>query len=249
MTATSRAAIFRFTPLGNREAIDPLLADRVQSAQNGFRRITLRLVPNSDEKESTITLETFLAGPIELKSNINLYLDAGSVLKAHPDESIYNMSAFKDNRGEGMMWLHCKDIENLSITGTGTIHGNGIAFMGKELSDSYELKPLKDPTFDPRPHVLTLIGVKRLVIRDVTIREGAYWTVHLIGCQDAVIDGISLLNNVKIRNGDGIDVDHSRNVRINNCHITSGDDCICLKNRREWEEYGACTHVCNIYKP
>ena len=57
MTATSRAAIFRFTPLGNREAIDPLLADRVQSAQNGFRRITLRLVPNSDEKESTITLD------------------------------------------------------------------------------------------------------------------------------------------------------------------------------------------------
>ncbi|MBQ4029589.1 MAG: glycoside hydrolase family 28 protein, partial [Prevotella sp.] len=53
--------------------------------------------------------KTFLAGPIELKSNINLYLDAGSVLKAHPDESIYKMSAFKDNRGEGMMWLHCKD--------------------------------------------------------------------------------------------------------------------------------------------
>ena len=57
MTATSRAAIFRFTPLGSREAADPLLADRVQSAQKGFRRITLRLVPNSDEKESTITLD------------------------------------------------------------------------------------------------------------------------------------------------------------------------------------------------
>lgn len=57
MTATSRAAIFRFTPLGSRETADPLLADRVQSAQKGFRRITLRLVPNSDEKESTITLD------------------------------------------------------------------------------------------------------------------------------------------------------------------------------------------------
>ena len=57
MTATSRAAIFRFTPLGKGEAADPLLADRVVSAQKGFRRITLRLVPNSDEKESTITLD------------------------------------------------------------------------------------------------------------------------------------------------------------------------------------------------
>lgn len=57
MTATSRAAIFRFTPLGKGEAANPLLADRVVSAQKGFRRITLRLVPNSDEKESTITLD------------------------------------------------------------------------------------------------------------------------------------------------------------------------------------------------
>ena len=57
MTATSRAAIFRFTPLTHQEKADPLLADRVQSAQKGFRRITLRLVPNSDEKESTITLD------------------------------------------------------------------------------------------------------------------------------------------------------------------------------------------------
>ena len=57
MTATSRAAIFRFTPIGKGETADPLLADRVVSAQKGFRRITLRLVPNSDEKESTITLD------------------------------------------------------------------------------------------------------------------------------------------------------------------------------------------------
>ena len=57
MTATSRAAIFRFTPLAHQEKADPLLADRVQGAQKGFRRITLRLVPNSDEKESTITLD------------------------------------------------------------------------------------------------------------------------------------------------------------------------------------------------
>ena len=57
MTATSRAAIFRFTPLGKGETADPLLADRVQQVQKGFRRITLRLVPNSDEKESTITLD------------------------------------------------------------------------------------------------------------------------------------------------------------------------------------------------
>ncbi|MBR1401346.1 MAG: glycoside hydrolase family 28 protein [Prevotella sp.] len=184
---------------------------------------------------------TFMAGPVQLKSNINLHLEPNSILLANPNEEIYHLSAFGKNEGEGMMWLWCKDIENLSITGNGTIDGNGVAFMGQELEDSYDLKPVT--TFDPRPHVLTLIGVKNLIIRDVTIRNGAYWTVHLVGCDGANIEGIQLLNNLKIRNGDGIDVDHSRNVRISNCYITSGDDCICLKNRREYEEYGPCHDI------
>lgn len=184
---------------------------------------------------------TFLSGPVQLKSNVNIVLETNSVWKANPDESIYHLSAFGKNEGEGMMWIWAKDVENLSFSGHGTIHGNGIKFMGAELFDSYELKPVT--TFDPRPHVLTLMGVRNLNIRDITIREGAYWTVHLIGCDGAVIDGINLLNNLKIRNGDGIDIDHSKNVRIANCYITSGDDAICLKNRREFEEYGSCHDI------
>ncbi len=186
---------------------------------------------------------TFLCGPVELKSNVELHLEATATLLCNPDEKIYQLSAFRDNRGEGMLWLWADGADNMSITGRGTIHGNGIRFMGAELSDSYELKPLADPTFDPRPHVLTFYACRNLTIRDVTIKEGAYWTVHLVGCDDAVIDGIRLLNNLKIRNGDGIDLDHSRNVRISNCHITSGDDCICLKNRREFEQYGPCRDI------
>lgn len=198
----------------------------------------------SQEGGGTVILprnHVFVCGPLQLKSNIELHLESTAVLKAHPDEGIYHLSAFGKNEGEGMMWIYANHAENISITGKGTIHGNGIAFMGKELDDSYELKPVT--TFDPRPHVLTLTDVKNLTIRDVTIKEGAYWTVHLIGCDRAVIDGINLLNNLKIRNGDGIDLDHSKNVRIANCYITSGDDCICLKNRREFEEFGSCHDI------
>ena len=184
---------------------------------------------------------TFLSGPLRLKSNIDLHLEATATLLANPDESIYHLSAFGANEGEGMMWIYADDADNISITGKGTIHGNGVSFMGAELSDSYELKPVT--TFDPRPHVLTLTDVRHLTVRDITIRDGAYWTLHLVGCDGAVIDGINLLNNLKIRNGDGIDIDHSRNVRISNCHITSGDDCICLKNRRETERYGSCHDI------
>lgn len=184
---------------------------------------------------------TFMCGPFELASFVELRLEPNSRILANPDEKVYTRSAFRENRGEGMLWIWGKDLKGVSITGTGTIDGNGVAFMGKELEDSYELKPVTD--YDPRPHVLTLINAEKTVIRDITIRNSAYWTVHLIGCNDASIDGVSILNDLKIRNGDGIDIDHSRNVRVANCHIESGDDCICLKNRREFEEYGPCEDI------
>lgn len=184
---------------------------------------------------------TFLSGPLHMASNVDLHMEANSVLLANPDESIYTESAFGANRGEGMMWLSGKDIENFSISGTGRIDGNAVAFMGAELDDSFELKPVTD--FDPRPHVLTLINAKKVNISDVTIANSAYWTVHLVGCYDVAISDISLLNNLKVRNGDGIDIDHSRKVRISGCFIESGDDCICLKNRREYEQYGPCEDI------
>lgn len=184
---------------------------------------------------------TFMCSPFRLASYVELHLQPGARLLASPDEKVYTESAFRQNRGEGMMWISGKDLKQVSITGTGCIDGNGVAFMGQELEDSYELKPVTD--VDPRPHVLTLIGVERVVMRDVTLCNSPYWTVHLVGCNDVTISGISILNSLKIRNGDGIDVDHSRNVRISDCHIESGDDCICLKNRREYAEYGPCQDI------
>jgi polygalacturonase len=184
---------------------------------------------------------TFMCSPFELASYVELRLESNARLLANPDETVYTRSAFRENRGEGMMWICGKDLKQVSITGTGTIDGNGVAFMGEKRDDAYELKPVTG--FDPRPHVLTLINVERTVIRDIVIRNSAYWTVHLVGCNDVSIDGVSILNDLKIRNGDGIDVDHSRNVRIANCHIESGDDCICLKNRREYEAYGSCENI------
>jgi polygalacturonase len=183
----------------------------------------------------------FVSGPFKLKSFVQLYVMKGAKLLASSNEALYTESAFRQNKGEGTIWIGGDDLKNISITGGGIIDGNGIAFMGKELEDSYELKPFN--IIDPRPHLLTLVGCKNISITNITIRNSAYWTLHLVGCTDAVISGISLLNSIKIRNSDGIDLDHSKNIRIANCHVTSGDDCICLKNRREYEEFGACENI------
>ncbi len=184
---------------------------------------------------------TYLTGPFNLKSNIEFEVQVNARVLASPDEKLYTQSAFKDNKGEGTIWIGGQNLNNVTLCGAGTLDGNGISFMGAELEDSYVLKPFN--VVDPRPHLLTIIGGKNIRIRDLNIKNSAYWTVHLIGCDDVAIDNITLLNSLKVRNSDGIDVDHSKNVRISNCYIESGDDCICLKNRREYEEFGACENI------
>ncbi len=183
----------------------------------------------------------FMASPFNLKSNIDFHVSAGARVLANPDEKVYTKSAFRQNPGEGTIWIGGENIKNLTISGTGHIDGNGVSFMGAELEDSYVLKPFT--VLDPRPHVLTIIGGENIRIKDLHIGNSAYWTVHLVGCNDVVISGITLLNDLKVRNSDGIDLDHSKNVRIRDCYIESGDDCICLKNRREFEEFGRCENI------
>jgi hypothetical protein len=99
---------------------------------------------------------TFLAGPFDLKSNIEFRVAAGAILLANPDEGVYKKSAFRQNSGEGTIWIGGEDIQNVTLSGSGEINGNGISFIGKELHDSYELKPFH--ILDPRPHVLTITG-------------------------------------------------------------------------------------------
>lgn len=183
----------------------------------------------------------FMTGPFDLKSNVTLHVHRNCKILANPDEAVYVKSAFRENLGEGTIWIGGESAENITICGEGTIDGNGVAFMGPEEKAAYVLKEFD--VIDPRPHLLTLVNIKNLIIKDVTFKNSAYWGLHLVGCNDVVIEKITILNDLKIRNSDGIDLDHSKNVRIDNCYIESGDDCICFKTRREYAEYGATENV------
>lgn len=183
----------------------------------------------------------FMSGPFDLKSNVTIYVESNAVLLANPDESVYKKSAFRENLGEGTIWIGGENAQNISIEGSGVIDGNGIKFMGPEEKAAYVLKDFD--VVDPRPHLLTLINIENLTIRDITFKDSAYWGLHIVGCDNVKIESVTILNNLKIRNSDGIDLDHSRNVRISNCYIESADDCICFKTRREYEEFGPTENI------
>lgn len=169
----------------------------------------------------------FLTGTLELRSHVHFRVDAGAELLASLEPAHYREGALILARGA----------RDLTLSGRGTIHGQGRRFMREELPHIFRPGPW-------RPRLLMLERCVNLRLRDLTLREAPFWTLHLAGCEDVAIYGLSILNDRKIPNCDGIGVDSSRNVRISDCHIEAGDDCIVLKTLREHPAgYGPCENV------
>ncbi len=196
----------------------------------------------------------YRSGSIVLRSCVELHLEMGAVLKAGDDLEDFRLFAKdeaameKENAGPSYAnsdyngrpayyFIYAKDCEAVSISGYGKIDGNEEIFYGK-------VTPWHiDGAFYPRMPLLFLEKVSHLSIEQVTLTNSAFWTVHMVGCQDVLIDGIRILNNLRMGSSDGIDPDHCQNVRIVNCHIQSADDCIVLKNTESAMEYGNCENI------
>jgi Glycosyl hydrolases family 28 len=176
---------------------------------------------------------TFRSGTIVLKSNVELHLQAGATLLASPDAADHITEIGKI---KARAFITAHNAENVAITGYGTIDGNGRAYVAENLPHIYVMR-------DGRPITLFLLGCKHLTFRDITVRDGANWTLRYSGCEDLIINGIRIYNDLKLPNSDAIDLDRCRNVRISDCHIESGDDCIVLKALAQTDGYGPCENI------
>ena len=195
----------------------------------------------------------YRSGMLTLCSNLEFHLEMGAVLKGSDDLSDYlpegGPSGSDELRGvpsyvncaytgaPNHFFLYARDCVNLAVTGLGTIDGNQEAFFGTVTKWHIE------GAFYPRAPMMFFENCEHLTVRDVTLTRSAFWTVHLVGCRDVLIDGLRILNDLRMANCDGIDPDHCQNVRIANCHIQCADDCIVFKNTRAAMEYGPCENI------
>lgn len=197
--------------------------------------------------------KTFLTGVITLHSHLDFHLASGSVLKGSAD--------WHDYGHEGSL-LFAKDATNLTISGDGTIDGNDRALWQK-LADEQAGGDVNRPNWWPqsfvgdywpfgktdprrpagRPLMMILIGCKQLHIRELTLTNAPSWTVHLVGCEDALIDAIRIRNAWDVPNCDGIDLDHCRDVRVVGCSIECADDGIVIKNTPNFASYGGSARI------
>lgn len=192
----------------------------------------------------------FLSGTIILKSNVNLHLEAGAelILSLNPDDMIDFMKYFDDDNQdtgwEGGCFIMARHAENITISGEGRIDGRGrkVFYEDEELDGGSHESPLKVRGF--RPRMSFLENIKNLTVKDVTFYDAAFWTLHMAGCSDVLIENIRIENNDRGPNNDGIDPDCCRNVIIRGCKIVCADDCIVVKTTAPMtRKYGSCSNI------
>jgi polygalacturonase len=127
------------------------------------------------------------------------------------------------------------DLENIAVTGRGTLNGQGRPWWEALRKDKNIKDTRKKILTYGRPRVINLYRCHNILIRDVTIVDSPSWTIHPVGCENLVVDGISIINPESGPNTDGVNPESCRNVRISNCFIDTGDDCITLKSGKDEE--------------
>ncbi|MCR5647228.1 MAG: hypothetical protein K6F81_02995 [Acholeplasmatales bacterium] len=188
----------------------------------------------------------YKSSSIFLKSDVEIYLerDAKIILGDNLDD-FYDIGINRDSSIKRPTWEDCyydgrpskyfiigKDISNFKLGGEGIIDGSEELFYGK--ITKYHI----EGAYYPRIPLIYIENGKDINIKDITLTRSAFWTLHLVGCDNVNIDSIKIKNNPIFTNCDGIDPDHCKNVYISNCDISCADDCIVLKTTEAFKKYG-----------
>ncbi len=188
-------------------------------------------------------------GPIHLKSNVNLHVEAGATVRFSTEPADYLpvvLARFEGNEVMNYSPLHlCDRRENIAITGAGTFDGqagpkNWWAWKGSS-TDANALRqmgednvPAAERVFGAghqlRPNFVQPQRCKNLLIEGVTFTNSPMWIITPTLCENVTVRGVTV--NSHGPNNDGCDPESCRNVLIENCTFDTGDDCIAIKSGR-----------------
>ena len=191
----------------------------------------------------TLLQGKYLTGAIQLKSGVELHLEAGAELLGSTDPKDYYQLQVggegdvvrKDNSKYGL--ILAQGAKNIRLTGYGTINGRGrelaltIDSLCKAgiLKDEHYSTRLHRPSEIMRPKLFFFSECDGVEITHLTLRESACWGLSFDQCRNMKLDNLTVLNRA-YWNNDGIDLTDCADVEVANCYINAADDGICLKS-------------------
>ena len=166
---------------------------------------------------------SYKTGTLVLRSHVDFHLETGAIL--------YGSTRLEDYRpmktdyvslrtwGETVQLIFADKVQDVSISGHGTIDGRGAAFQKLSWNDEGIT----------RPHLLRFIQSQDIRIEDVTLRNSGCWMQHYLACDRVLIRGIKVYNRNNYNN-DALDLDGCHDVRVSDLIADSDDDAITLKS-------------------
>jgi hypothetical protein len=165
----------------------------------------------------------YLIGSLVIHSHTFLRLDKGAVLVGSPDADDYPLI---QARWEGRLrechraLIYASNATDISIVGEGSIEGNTA------------LGNLRTPR---GPVLIEPVECKNVTLDGFSTKFARLWSIHIAFCDGVLARNLTIRSDRSRSNGDGIDVDSSRQVHIEHCDIDTGDDAIALKSGRGME--------------
>jgi polygalacturonase len=182
----------------------------------------------------------YLTGSLFLRNNITLHLDSGAVIRGSENPQDYPVI---HARWEGKYQdtyaplIAGQSLNNIAVTGRGTIDGCGATWWKAK-----EEKKLAHP----RPRLISFSDCSNVLIEGITAVNSPSWTINPVHCQNVTIHAVTIINPADSPNTDGINPDSCRLVRISDCYVSVGDDCITIKSGTEHERpdrYAPCRDI------
>ncbi len=209
----------------------------------------------------TVPAGIYLTGPITLRDNIDLHLERNAIIMATPDKNkhmrVDKTTGKREERARP--FINASKAKNISITGEGTIDGNGkwwrpvkrskvsdtewnqYRAMGGTISEKgdlwypFNLKKFANLTESAeeeiklRMHMVRLTECENVLVSGVTLQNAPNFHLVPQRCNNVIIDGVTVRCPWNAQNGDAIDIGQCRRVLIINNVVDAGDDGICMK--------------------
>ncbi len=198
-------------------------------------------------------------GLISLKDGIDLHLEKNAIILFSPDKK--DLIKLKDGKMDDKVtpFINASKRKNISITGKGTIDGNGewwrpvkrgkvsdvewnqYKAMGGTVTEKGDLwYPFnlthydniaadKDTQEKYRNHMIRFTDCENVLIQGVTLMNSPKFHLIPTRCNNVIVDGITVKCPWNAQNGDAIDISSCKNVLIVNNVVDAGDDGICMK--------------------
>jgi len=192
---------------------------------------------------------TFLTGAIYLKSNVNLYISEGAVIKFSTDPNMYLPAVL--TRWEGVECMNYSPLiyayneKNIAITGKGTLDGQGANWwkwkkLPKRREDRTKLfdqgrdgVPVKERQYGGKslsPNMIEPYRCKNILIEGIKIVNGPFWHIHPVLSRNVTVRNVRVDGSGP--NNDGCDPESCQDLLIDGCYFNTGDDCIAIKSGR-----------------